>query len=947
MINSLKLYILTLALFLISSHSLAANRPPIMLQGFTPAEVKDLKNKYPNIDKENLSLAVLDQVVRYLMTTEQFTSVLLRKRNKNSKQLILEVKSTRRVGRITINGNRHLNRDQILKVLNLKRFGTLRTDELELSLDRLREKYRQDGYFNIKAEVRMRPTTRRMTDLEVVIDEGQSCRITDIDFQTENKKLKGQLRRISTGVMRERYSEVRLSQLQTRISSFLSDNRYLTTRISEPTIEFNSDKTEVRILYTIENPYEYEFLIDNNTSIKDSSIIRQFDLGKYSGQTFSPSGQLAQKIKEIYLEKGFANVEVTFKEEYFKKKFRQRVRFKVKENNRIRIRSIRVEGKISRPSFYYANYIRENSSTLVRQSFYNREAIDKGAKLLIDQLQNEGFLRAEVLSIRPQFNKKKEVVDIFVNLDEGPLTQIQKIQFEGIKALSRNQILDALDLKAGKPLRLNSLQPNIDKIMKLYRSKGYLEVQVSNSKKDLISYNQNYTLAVVRFKVREGPQIVVNSIRVDGNTFTKESVVLRELEFKEGDILTPELLSESIIRLQKIGLFSRVQISTLEEGSKISQRTVRVQVVERDPGLFSLGLGITNEQQISFRGFTGLAYRNLYGTGRKVFSRLDLQYSTDPDVSFLENEVTISYLEPAVFSDRTQLRISLIRAENALDPEEGDVNITIQENNEINFLLEREFSKRLKASWNLYSFSNQRFFDRVTRADERTINIGTIGPIFEYDLRNNITVPTEGSYTRLEVEYSDPLLGSSQDALKFLRFARVTGNYTYYKPLFSPKWVWYNSFRSGYVAPLTDDDRSGVPGEKAFFLGGRTTIRGFDLSSSERIPRLSRLGVTEIDDFFLSTDSYFYLVKSEIRFPIYDIVGGLVFYDGGAVHITGTTFDDPFRDSAGFGLRIIIPGVGTISAEYGFKLDRYQDFSIPGNPLNENEGSFHFSFSTF
>ena len=133
-------------------------------------------------------------------------------------------------------------------------------------------------------------------------------------------------------------------------------------------------------------------------------------------------------------------------------------------------------------------------------------------------------------------------------------------------------------------------------------------------------------------------------------------------------------------------------------------------------------------------------------------------------------------------------------------------------------------------------------------------------------------------------------------------------------------------------------------------MGSFSNVRGYDLSSdANRIPKgASTTGATcannpaclpveNANEPLIKKDSHFYLVKTELRFPIYGIFGGVLFYDGGAVLVTDYEFDDPYRESVGFGLRINTP-VGPISADLGFKIDRQVD---------ESWTNFHFSIGTF
>src|SRR5690606_32792112 len=142
---------------------------------------------------------------------------------------------------------------------------------------------------------------------------------------------------------------------------------------------------------------------------------------------------------------------------------------------------------------------------------------------------------------------------------------------------------------------------------------------------ELIQYNDSGTQARIVFRIFEGPQIRVRSVAVEGNSFTKARVIRKEADFAVGEILTPTKIEEATARLTRLGLFSRVDIRTLEEGTNVSQRTVVISIGERDPGLFRFGGGVNNERRLTVRGFTGLSYSNLFGTGRGVSGRFELQ----------------------------------------------------------------------------------------------------------------------------------------------------------------------------------------------------------------------------------------------------------------------------------------------------------------------------------
>jgi outer membrane protein assembly factor BamA len=224
------------------------------------------------------------------------------------------------------------------------------------------------------------------------------------------------------------------------------------------------------------------------------------------------------------------------------------------------------------------------------------------------------------------------------------------------------------------------------------------------------------------------------------------------------------------------------------------------------------------------------------------------------------------------------------------------------------------------------------------------LQIATLGPTLDIDYSDNRFLPTRGSLTRFILDYSNPKLGSSNG----VEFFRAEASHTIYTRLGSPQFVWANSLRAGYLRNLSDEPGSGVPTSYAFLLGGIYTVRGFDsVSDNERIPK------DQIDEnnrpFVVGTgnkklidsNSQYYLIRSEVRFPIYDVHGGVVFYDGAGVRISGYDFERPYRDAIGFGYRYNTP-VGPLAADLAFKINPDEDKN-----RREKIFRFHLSIGTF
>jgi outer membrane protein assembly factor BamA len=352
---------------------------------------------------------------------------------------------------------------------------------------------------------------------------------------------------------------------------------------------------------------------------------------------------------------------------------------------------------------------------------------------------------------------------------------------------------------------------------------------------------------------------------------------------------------------------------------------------------------------MSVRGFTGISYNNLGGTGRGVSARAEVK-SNVAEINYLENEISLGYLEPFIFGTRTRGRVNLTRSEHVYQYQSEERVTPIVESNRTDFLAERDITLHTKAYWKVWSLDWRKEFERDGRClnDDGTLQtpVGTcpassqqvalIGPSLDIDYRDNPFLPTKGSFTRLIVDYSHPDLGSSDN----IEFVKADGNYTHYLRVGGPQIVWANSLRGGYVSNLSHKEKSGVPTSYAFFLGGIYTVRGFDIASdTDRIPKNGDddFTVKKQTQILFHTDSHYYLYKSELRFPIYQDHGGVLFYDGGAVMVSGYRFAHTYRQAVGIGYRYNTP-VGPVALDLAFKIQPQKD---------ESPYRVHLSIGTF
>lgn len=887
---------------------------------------QSLFERFPQLKTNEFTFADLDELVRYMISQEQYDSAEIVSTAENGSQIFrVNLGVKKRIGEIEIQGNSTVSEQDIRRELLVTEKSRLDENELVETAERIRQLYERRGFPEAKIEVEMNLISKVDVKVLFTITEGIQTRIHKVRVLSENSNLEKDLQRILNRRQGAVFTDTMMAELRDDLRNFLSKNAYFRTDLVGPELQFNATGSEVSLSFKAENPIKYLVNIKGSSQMRRGRVYSSLSLDQYFTTNPNIASEMANRVKAFYLKEGYARAEVTSESRQGRSRFEYVVELIINEGPKVKIEKIEFAGEYSAKAEDYVEFILSNSSELIADGYYYKDDFDQGLKNFIVDRQNSGFLNARILSSRTSFGKDRDRVNIFLQFEEGPQTRLEKVDFLGHLSFSRDQLLPLIGLTPERELSLAALEESVGKLRSFYRNSGYLEMRIKNEK-DLIAYSEGNTKAQILYEIEEGPQIHVGQILVEGNTLTQDSVILKEVEFKTGDVLTPQLIEESISRLQKLGHFNSIDIRTLEERTQIANRTIIVRVSERDPGLFNFGIGANNERTFTVRGYTGIAYRNILGTGRGVSARVEGNYNVT-DLQYPESRITLGYLEPYMFDTRIRGRVNLTRSKQVTDFEKE----IITEVNQTTYTLEQDLTSNILFSYELWSLATvidfQRFNDDAIfpRTEQ---NIATTGPSLDLDFRDHPFNPTTGTFTRFNVEYSAPWLGSSEGIEYWRGFASTT----LYTPV-KTGWVWANSFRLGYLKNLSSE--GGVPfDKKGLVLGGQSTVRGFQ--PGEAFPGEEELGT---DRYLLRTDANLYLLKSELRFPVYGNIGGALFYDGGAVTIRGVDIQDPYRDSVGFAFRYVTP-VGAVSLEWGWKLDRNAD-------RGESQFPFHFSIGTF
>jgi outer membrane protein insertion porin family len=308
------------------------------------------------------------------------------------------------------------------------------------------------------------------------------------------------------------------------------------------------------------------------------------------------------------------------------------------------------------------------------------------------------------------------------------------------------------------------------------------------------------------------------------------------------------------------------------------------------------------------RGFLQLADRNLAGTGRALILRTE--------DSRIDQIHTLTFREPYLLEQDVtgQLKGIYQRQRKTLIEDLGTYDL-------VSFggaaSLEKEFSERLTGILS-YQYERIRFSNlddklrfAIEEEDRDRVTLGSINPSLFYDTRDDKFNPHSGTLSGIVLRLAARSLGSEAQ----LRKANLQTSW------FVGLRRWLVFAASGRVGVVTKfGDTIEVPPSEQFYVGGRSTVRGY---AQDQLGIVGETISDETGEAIGGNATVIFNLEARIFLP-YGI-GLVLFNDRGNVWETRTDVRfDELKQTVGVGLRWGTP-VGPLRLDWGYKLDRERD----------------------
>lgn len=518
-----------------------------------------------------------------------------------------------------------------------------------------------------------------------------------------------------------------------------------------------------------------QVLFQGNKKIKDANLSQAVQLQPRRAFSREAMEADAEAVREAYRRIGRDDAIVTPQVQELDGG-RVNVVFNVQEGDRTKIADIAFEGNQAFGDRRLREVINTKEtnflSFLSRNDVYDENRIRADEEALRRFYFNQGYADFRVLDSNVTLVDNK--YNIVFTVDEGQRYTFSDVSIEStVPGVDIASLQSELETRSGRVYRAKDVEASIIGLTERLAGSGYAFAEVTpRGNRDFA----NGTISVV-YSVDEGVRAYIERIEIRGNNRTRDYVIRREFDVSEGDAFNQVMISRAKRRLDRLGFFQAVNISTVP-GSQPDQVVLVVDVVETATGEFSIGAGYTTGQTSSSSGGFSLegsiTERNFLGRGQ--FIRFSAAGGED------SRDFTLSFTEPYFLGRRISAGFDIYRNTRKVNNSNNDhVYDRETTGGTVRFGLPITEALTAQVAYNYSQDEYERYGSvDVSSAIEQALNQGkwtrsSISTGLVYNTIDDQKNPRDGIYATAAVEFA----GLGGDA----KYVKVTGRGNYYQTL--------------------------------------------------------------------------------------------------------------------------------------------------------------------
>ena len=444
---------------------------------------------------------------------------------------------------------------------------------------------------------------------------------------------------------------------------------------------------------------------------------------------------------------------------------------------------------------------------------YSREKLGGDLERLRSFYLDRGYIRFNAESTQVSLSPNKEEVFISVNVHEGDVYTVNKVNLAGELILEEELLRKLVIMDEGETFSRQKVTFTQDLIAKRLGNEGFTFASVNGVPK----INDEDKTVELTFFIEPGKRTYVRRINFTGNESTMDEVLRREMVQMEGGWASTELIEQSKSRLEQLGFFKGVNVETPKVPGSDDLIDVNYSVEEQPSGSLNLSIGYSSADGMILG--TSVSQNNFMGTGKKMSTSLN---KTDAVAS-----LNLSYTDPYYTVDGISRGYGLFYSQTDFSELSlSDYNTdTYGGRTTFGFPISgrERLSFSIEASRTLMEAQEfgiaEEILGFIEDEGEDFVEV-TLGSSWSWTTLNRGLFPTAGAKQSLSLEATVP--GSE------LEYFRVTYNAQKYFPI-SGEWTFRLRTELGYGDGYGKTDE--LPFFRNFRAGGVGSVRGYTSNS--------------------------------------------------------------------------------------------------------------------
>jgi outer membrane protein insertion porin family len=383
-----------------------------------------------------------------------------------------------------------------------------------------------------------------------------------------------------------------------------------------------------------ERPFITDVKLEGLKKFKSTDEKVQEALKLHPGAILDPElvDETTKGLKKLYQDKGYLDVAVNFKTVPGPNNSAVGI-FSVKEGQVVEIGKIEFHGNKVLSSRQLRGVMQTKTHSLLSYVFdtgiLDTKTLQDDRERITALYYQHGYLNAHVSE--PVITRHDSKLTITMDVEEGDQYKVGKVNLDGDLKVPKKDLEEKLTLEPGGVFKPSTMQHDVLTLSDFYSDRGYAFVNVEPR----TQLDPDKHLVNVTFVVNPGQQVLVDRIRITGNTKTSDKVIRRELKIQEQEPYSASAIRTSKARLQGLGIFDSTSIGT-SPGRAPDRINLDVAVREGQTGSFSLAGGFDSSS--SLFGNFHVGENNLFGGGQRI--------AFDAMVGYLFRNYSITYTEP-------------------------------------------------------------------------------------------------------------------------------------------------------------------------------------------------------------------------------------------------------------------------------------------------------------